>query len=184
LKDWTDGEIFRAIRDGVDKDGRKLVVMPSIRVRYMSDEDALAMIAFLRSQEPVENETPMPPDRPNLLALILAGANAIPEQPRVTAPIIAPEKAPTVEYGQFMTTFLDCKDCHGDDLSGGTSQFNPNGPSLRVVKGWTQEQFITTLRTGEDPSGHELQPPMPWKASGRLDDVELAALYNYLVSLP
>jgi hypothetical protein len=46
------------------------------------------------------------------------------------------------------------------------------------------EQFMTTLRTGKDPSGHELKPPMPWKSTGRLDDVELTALYEYLVSLP
>jgi mono/diheme cytochrome c family protein len=53
-----------------------------------------------------------------------------------------------------------------------------------VVKGWTQEQFITTLRTGVDPSGHTLSAQMPWKAVGRLDDEELAAAYAYLTSLP
>jgi mono/diheme cytochrome c family protein len=83
-----------------------------------------------------------------------------------------------------MTTFLDCTGCHGSDFSGGTNPVGPKGPSLRVVKGWTQQQFIDTLRTGRDPGGEELKPPMPWRSTGRLDDIELSALFNYLVSLP
>ena len=184
LKDWTDGEIFRAIRDTVDKDGKRLSFMALTNVRYLSDEDIHAIIAFLRSQDAVEKETLNPADQPTLLAVIMIGANVLADRPLVEGPIAAPEKAPTAEYGQFMITFLDCTGCHGDDLSGGTSSFSPKGPSLRLVKGWTQEQFITTLRTGVDPSGHQLSRLMPWRSTGRLDDVELAALYEYITSLP
>ena len=184
LKDWTDGEIFRAIRDNVDKDGNRLVFMTNTNVRRISDDDVHAIIAFLRSQQPVEHATLTPPDHPTLLAFILTGAGIIPTPPPVEGPIVAPPIAPTAEYGKFMVRFLDCTNCHGADLSGGTSSFAPNGPSLRVVKSWTAEQFIATLRTGRDPDGQELKPPMPWKPTGRLDDVELTALYEYLVSLP
>jgi hypothetical protein len=52
-----------------------------------------------------------------------------------------------------------------------------------VVKGWTQDQFITTLRTGVNPGGHMLSDVMPWKQIGKMDDVELSALYLHLVSL-
>ena len=64
LKDWTDGEIFRALRDNVDKDGKRLTFMAGTNVRYISDEDMLAVIAFLRSQEPVASDVPMPLDQP------------------------------------------------------------------------------------------------------------------------
>lgn len=184
LKDWSDGEIFRAIRHNVDKDGRALAFMTNTNVRYLADEDIMALIAFLRSQEPVEKVTPLPPDHPSLLGFILGALNIPPAPPAVEGVITAPPMDSTAEYGKFMTTFLDCTACHGADLSGGTSPVAPKGPSLRVVKGWTQEQFITTLRTGVDPSGHELAPTMPWKSTGRLDDVELGALYAYLISLP
>ena len=51
--------------------------------------------------------------------------------------------------------------------------------------GWTPEQFVTTLHTGVDPSGHALDDKqMPWPFIGRLDDDELAALYAYLNNLP
>jgi cytochrome c553 len=185
LKDWSDGEIFRALRDNVDKDGNRLVFMGGTNVRHIADEDMLAIIAFLRSQEPVEKETPLPPDQPSFMGLLLLGANIIPNQPLVNEPIVAPEKEATAEYGKFMVSFLDCKGCHGDDLNGGTSSIGPKGPSLRLVKSWKEEEFIQTLRTGVDPSGHELNSSiMPWKSTGRLDDVELSALYKYLVSLP
>lgn len=185
LKDWSDGEIFRALRDNVDKDGNRLVFMGGTNVRHIADEDMHAIIAFLRSQEPVEKATPLPPDRPSFLGLLMLGANIIPNQPLITEPIVAPQKEATAEYGKFMVSFLDCKSCHGEDLSGGTSSIGPKGPNLRLVKAWSQEEFITTLRTGVDPSGHELNSSlMPWKSTGRLDDVELSALYQYLANLP
>jgi mono/diheme cytochrome c family protein len=185
LKDWNDGEIFRALRDNVDKDRNRLVFMGATNVRYIADEDMLALIAFLRSQEPVEKETPLPPDQPSFLGLMMMGANIIPSRPLITEPIVAPEKEATPEYGRFMISFLDCTGCHGDDLNGGTSPIGPKGPSLRLVKNWTEEEFITTLRTGINPSGREINATiMPWRSTGRLDDVELSALYQYLVSLP
>ena len=52
-----------------------------------------------------------------------------------------------------------------------------------IVSAWTLEQFIQTMRSGVDPSGHAIQPPMPWEMLSRMDDAELAALYDYLRSL-
>jgi len=184
LKDWSDGEIFRALRDGVDKDGNRLVIMGSTNVRNIADEDMLALIAFLRSQEPAGENLSHAPDRPNFLGLMMMGANMLPNRPLITGPIVAPQKEATAEYGRFMISFLDCTSCHGDDLNGSTSPIAPPAPSLRLVKAWTQEEFITTLRTGIDPGGHEISTAMPWRSTGRLDDVELSALYQYLVSLP
>lgn len=183
LKDWSDGEIFRALRDNVDPDGNRLVMMSGTNVRYISDDDVLSLIAYLRSQEPVENETPVPADRPNFLAVVIQGANVIPDRPLITEPILSPKKEASAEYGQFMVSFLDCKSCHGDDLNGGTSPIGPKGPPLRLVKAWTQDEFITTLRTGVDPNGYEMSRLMPWRSTGRLDDTELSALYQYLISL-
>jgi mono/diheme cytochrome c family protein len=184
LKEWSDGEIFRALRDNVDKDGNRLVLMGATNVRYIADEDMLALIAFLRSQEPAGEALTSAPDKPTFLGLMMMGANLLPSRALITEPIAAPQKEPTAEYGRFMISFLDCAGCHGDDLNGSTSPIAPPAPSLRLVKGWTQEEFITTLRTGVDPSGREISTAMPWRSTGRLDDVELSALYQYLVSLP
>ena len=48
---------------------------------------------------------------------------------------------------------------------------------------WTLAQFIHTMRTGVDPNGHALLPPMNYQNLGRLPDTDLAAIYNYLMSI-
>jgi mono/diheme cytochrome c family protein len=185
LKDWKDGEIFNTLRYGIDRDGRSLASMSQVRARNMSDEDIQAIIAYLRSQPPVDNETQDPPDKVNLLAMFLSGSGLLPKgPPMVTGPIIAPPKAATVEYGEYIISFQDCRICHGEDLKGGKEgQLAPIGWNLDVVKKWTLDEFIATFRTGEDPNGYELNADMPWKAIGRMDDVELEAIYLYLNSL-
>jgi mono/diheme cytochrome c family protein len=186
LKDWTDGEILRVLREGVDRNGQPLVMMSAVRARNMSDEDLHAIIAYLRSQPAAGEPTPEPPDRPNLLGAIMLALNLAPSEPPVTGPISAPPKAATAEYGEYLVSFQDCTICHGPNLGGNPTSplVEPDGPNLRIVKGWTAEEFVRTIRTGVDPSGHELLPVMPWRTIARLDDTELNAIYAYLVSLP
>ena len=106
-------------------------------------------------------------------------------QPPIVGVVTAPPQGPTVEYGEYIISYQDCRDCHGEALTGGVEgQLAPVGPNLRVVKGWTQEQFITTLRTGVDPNNHTLSAQMPWQALGRMTDDDLTAMYLYLTSLP
>jgi mono/diheme cytochrome c family protein len=182
LKDWSDGEILRAIREGVDDEGRPLVIMPARNLRNLSDEDVQAVVAYLRSQPAVQHETP--PTNVSLLAVILTGAGLFEFDVRpVTESVTAPPQGPTVEYGQYIVGFQDCRDCHGKDLTGGKPPA-PVGPNLQVIKDWTQEQFIKTIRTGVDPKGHQLKPVMPWKTYAKMDDVEIAAVYTYLHNLP
>lgn len=187
LKDWSDGEIFRAIRNGIDCDGNVLFAMAGARGRNLSDADIEAVIAYLRSQPAVVNDTPLPLDQYGPLALILVGAGVIPEpEPPTDTAIAMPAKDPTAEFGAYILSYQDCVLCHGADLTGGEpGQLAPVGPSLAVVRGWTMEQFITTLRTGVDPSGHALNNTlMPWQNIGRMDDDELAATYAYITGLP
>lgn len=186
LKNWSDGEIFRAIRNGIDRDGQVLFAMSGARGRHLSDEDIEAVIAYLRSQPTVASETPTPLDQYNALALIMIGAGAIPEsEPPTTQAIAMPPKGPTAEFGKYILSYQDCVLCHGQNLTGGEpGQLAPVGPNLSMVKQWTQEQFITTLRTGTDPNGHVLNGKlMPWQNIGRMDDEELAAVHAYLTSL-
>lgn len=54
----------------------------------------------------------------------------------------------------------------------------------RPQSDWRLAEFITTMRTGIDPNGRELSGQMPWRPIGRMDDEELAAVYEYLTHLP
>jgi mono/diheme cytochrome c family protein len=181
LKDWSDGEIMRAIREATHKNNRPLL-MPVSALRNLSDEDVQAVIAYLRTQPAVQNQPPK--SQPSLLLAVFLGAGLFPlDASPLAGPVSAPPKGPTAEYGQYITSWADCRGCHGEDLHGGQPPA-PVGPSLQIVKGWTQDDFIKTMRTGIDPSGHELKAPMPWKTIAKLDDVELAAMYSYLHNLP
>ena len=60
----------------------------------------------------------------------------------------------------------------------------PLGPDLNLVKQWNLAEFVATMRTGIDPDGQEVSKQMPWRPLGRMDDEELAAVYEYLTHLP
>ena len=62
----------------------------------------------------------------------------------------------------------------------------PSGPSILVFgpEGWSEEQFVTTMRTGITPVGKELNTEfMPWDIYANLTDDELAAIWRYIASL-
>jgi mono/diheme cytochrome c family protein len=187
LSRWSDGQIFRAIRNGVGAEGHWLVIMSLTNTGKLSDADIQALVAYIRSVPAAGTPTPNPPDRLNPLGLIMVGAGMIPDvKPVFAGTITAPPKAATIEYGQYILSYQDCRGCHGANLGGGVQgQFGPIGPGLAPVKEWKREDFISTLRTGIDPTGHHLDGDlMPWRAIGKMDDVELGAVYEYLTHLP
>lgn len=183
LATWTDGEIFRAIRDAADNRRRRLPVMSAQRVRNLSDEDIYSVIAYIRSQPAVQHETP--PPNPSFLTTVMAGANMLPVLPGMAPDtIVAPPHGATREYGEYMVKWMGCDECHGPTYTGGGGGVLPVGPNIHSVKSWTTEQFITAFRTGKTPFGKQLDSMMmPWTIYGRATDAELTAIHTYLTSL-
>jgi mono/diheme cytochrome c family protein len=186
LHRWSDGEMFRAIRNSVDADGHWLIIMSYTNAGKLSDDDIQALIAYLRSRPAAGQATVHPPDQLNLFGVMMLGAGLLPAgQPVMTSVITAPPKGPTVPYGAYILSYQDCRACHGANLAGGVEgQLGPIGPNLHLVKRWKREEFIATMRTGTDPGGHALSPQMPWRTIGTMDDEELGAVYEYLTHLP
>ena len=57
-------------------------------------------------------------------------------------------------------------------------------PDATGLGGWTEEQFIQTMRTGQHLGvGRAILPPMPWAGIAALPDADLKALFAYLKSL-
>jgi mono/diheme cytochrome c family protein len=186
LSRWSDGDIFRAIRNAVDRDGRWLIIMSYTNAGKLSDDDTRAVIAYLRSLPSAGQMTAVPSDHLSLLGLMMLGADMLPTgKPVSTSIITAPPKAPTSQYGEYILSYQDCRECHGSKLTGGTpGQLPPLGPDLNIVKGWKFEEFVATFRTGIDPNGQAIGSEMPWQQIGRMDDEELRAIYEYLMQLP
>ena len=178
--DWV-----RAIRHGVDPDGRALYVMPSNSYFYISDADLGAIVAYLESLEPIDNE--LPERELGLLTNIalLGDSSLIPaemidhEGSRPGAPPIGV----TVDYGEYLTRA--CAICHGDDLTGGPAA----GAGLDLtgsgdLPDWNEADFIHAVRTGERPRGEDLDPRlMPYERLRGLTDDELRAIWLYLLTL-
>ncbi len=186
LANWSDGEIIRAIREGVHKSGRSLIIMTSNSFHNMSDADVEAVVAYLRSQPAIEPDTP--PNRLNLLGVaftLMAPLASV--QPAITEPVTAPPAGPTADYGRYLTSFAGCTDCHGEKLEGGVAGGGPPpGPDLtKIVPTWTEEQFMTFFRTGVDPSGEGVSEEMPWQEYDKFaSDDDLKAMFAYLHGLP
>ena len=179
ISKWTDGEIFRAIREGVDPEGTPLLVMSGQYARFLSDEDLMSVIAFLRSQPPAGTDVPR--GSLTLLGLAMGGANMFPRSAPAPDSIPAVPRGETPEYGKYMVGWMNCRECHAPNLAGSKGGILPPAPSLRVAQSWTTEQFVKTLQTGETPYGKKLDPKMmPWKNIGRFGEDELRAVHAYL----
>ena len=189
---FSDLDYVRAIRHGLAQNGRAFILMPSLEYTTLSDEDLGAMIAYLKTIPAVDRERGPVQPGPVIRALMLAGQVQLSAEeidhaahrPASVAP------SPTAEYGRYLAAA--CTGCHGPNLSGGkipgappdwpaTANLTPHASSR--LPAWTEQQFITTLRTLQRPDGSKIHPLMP-AAIGQMTDEELQAIWAYLRTLP
>ena len=187
---YTEEDWVRAIRHGVGHDGRALFIMPSNTFYYLGDEDLGALIAYLKSVPPVDNE--LPERRIELLGRLMMAAGMFPPLAvdridHTSPPPDVPEAGVTIAYGQYLTR--TCTECHGANLNG--APFGPPGqevPTPNLTPGgelasWSEQDFFTAIRRGVTPGGRQLNEEMPWKYYGQMSDEELMAIWLYLQSL-
>ncbi len=159
--------------------------MPLLPFGGMSDDDIIAVIAFLRSQPEVASTGPTGDDL-NFLGMILFGAGLFPPAEVRPASIAAPAPGPNVQYGKYVATFGECRGCHGPDMTGSpATQFTTEVPNPRpLVSTVTLAQFIEMMRTGVRPGNNPFPPQMPWQNASKMTDDDLVALYTYLTTEP
>lgn len=201
LKDWSDGEIFRAITEGVDKNGEPLFpLMPFISFGKMDKQDIYSIIAYLRTIPPIENNVPAhKPSFPmNLIMRTIPMKNDFHS---------IPDKSNPVEYGKYVVSAAGCNDCHTQQIKGefqmdkylaGGQEFNlPGNITIRPanitpdaetgIGNWAKEQFIKKFKSFKQP---EYVPPpvkegefntiMPWTVLANMTEEDLSAVYDYL----
>ena len=202
LKNWTDGEIFRAITSGVSKDGRPLFpVMPHPYYGQLDEEDIKSVVAYIRSLKPIEHEPETSvSDFPMNFIL-----NTIPQKPSLTK---MPPKTDQISYGKYLITAAACNDCHtrqekgkfvGDPFAGGMEFKFPDGSVLRSanitphesgIGLWSEEQFIQRFKAYSKSNYQphrvtpgEFQTIMPWTFYAEMETEDLKAIYAYLKTL-
>lgn len=189
----SDEDYVRAIRHGIDPEGKPLFMPAVVSTAHLSDQDLGAIIAYVKTVPPVDHKTNGHNFKP--LGKILLAAGKLPKLPVETVShethVTAPDAGVSVEYGEYLVNTNDCHICHGPNLNGGPFpdptkiKISPNLTPGGELVSWTEAQFINTIRTGVTPGGHELDPEfMPWKAFRLFTDDELKAVWLYLQSLP
>lgn len=189
IGDWTDEELDNAIRHGVGRDGRRLdPLMYANAYRHLTDRDLRAVIAFLRSLEPIRNPLPATRPRPEDQEKLDARDpfELEPLDPSVSDPIAS---------GRALVALGDCRGCHtawsgsgGGLFSGGDRieragrvAFSSNLTSDPSGIPYGADAFVGVMRTGK---GGTLSPLMPWTAFRHLRDRDLRAIYAYLQTFP
>jgi mono/diheme cytochrome c family protein len=194
---WTDGEVVRAIREGVSRDGRPLFpLMNYPAYRDFSDEDALAIVAYLRTQKPVRRA----PGRTELDFPVNMMIRMAP-QPLESAPAGIP--ASGIERGRALIKLMLCGECHtprdgrgnpvpGMELAGGNPFEGPWGvvyaanitshPSAGIGA-YSNDDLKRVFREGKNRAGRELWI-MPWSITRNLTDADLDALIAAVRELP
>ncbi len=197
---WTDGELIRAIREGVDRNGRYLFpIMPYFIYKHLSDDDVQAVVAYMRSLEPVESVRP----RKEVDFPLDYVFSQWPEP--LEGPVPAPDPANRIAYGQYLSVVARCKFCHsprdprsledypGREYSGGMPFLL--GPRVMYpmnltphedgLGSWSKEVFLRRFRLfGQArPVEPEENTLMNWNAFSKMSDDDLGAIYDFFMTL-
>ena len=194
--EFSDEDFVRVLRHGVKPNGASVFIMPAQDFAKLTDTDLGDLLAAVRAAPPVDRAVPEPHAHLSLMGNVMYGAGLFGDLLRAGKLARAPQPpAPaasgiTPEYGRYLVDINGCRDCHGQELAGAkpgdpNSPLAPNLTPGGVLKLFSQEDFINTLRTGVTPSGTQLPNEfMPWKYKGKMTDDELKAIFAYLQSLP
>lgn len=201
---YTDGELFRVITTGVNKDGRAMFpLMPYLYYGKMDPEDIYSIIAYIRTLEPITNNVPESvPDFP--MSFII---NTI---PRPAQPQTRPDPTDQLAYGAYVVNASGCIECHTEvekgqiipevAFAGGRAFGFPDGSVVRSsnlttdketgIGSWTREQFIARFKMYADSSyvtpsvkPGEFNSIMPWTMYAHMTEEDLSAIFTYLQTI-
>lgn len=197
---WSDGEIIRAVREGVGRDGRALFpFMPYERYRVLSDEDAAAMVVYLRTL-PARGGKPPPVHIRWPTSMLL---NFVPRP--LPGPQAEPPAADRLARGRYLAELAMCDHCHtaqpkgmrkpGRDFAGG---FDLRGPWGRVVSPnitpdatglgtTTREEFVGRFKSFLEADDAAVAMPagatiMPWRSYAHMSEEDLGLIYDWLMA--
>jgi len=186
---WTDAQLVTAIREGKRPDGS--VIGPPMAIdfyKYMSDRDAKAIVAYLRSVKPVKHKV-----RKSVYRIPLHAGKPVGHVPDVSP-------ADKVAYGEYQVRIGHCMECHTPmvkghpDLkkrlgAGGRSFEGPWGETISAnitqdkttgIGGWTDAQIKRAITHGIDNRGTKLRPPMCYRCYVAMTPADMDAVVSYL----
>lgn len=193
---WTEDQIVDALRNGRRPDGRILrPPMPVPFYRSLSDADAHAIAAYLKSLPPTVHRVP-------------ASTYAIPTPASYGPPVSSmppPERTDPVVYGTYLSNVGHCMLCHTPNGADGKRDYahrlGAGGLSVDTAYGsrmsanitpdaksgigvWSDPEITAALSHGTAADGTALSTIMPWPYLEGMTAEDLAALVAWLRALP
>ena len=204
LGDWNFEEFWQAMHAGRGRHGRLLYpAFPYTSYTRVSQDDVLAIFAYLRSLAPVQQASPAPAlDFPYNLRASVAAWRQMYFKPGTFTP--DPAKSVQWNRGAYLVQGLGhCNECHvardalgglpgGAPLSGGRIPMqNWYAPDLSTqanggLEGWSEQDIVDLLKTGFSAKGAAFGPmaEVVAQSTQHLHEDDLRAIATYLRSLP
>lgn len=202
---WTDGELVRAITEGVNKNGDALFPFHPYTLYGSKDvEDVYSVIAYLRTLPSIHNDVPK--RNTKLWANIMVRFMPKPSEYQAK-----PDPKNTVAYGEYLAGV--CSRCHTPQIHGkpDPNKFFAGGldhplsddeiirssnltPDMETgIGNKSKENFIGIFKAFDSDDAKEILIPegekeadsaMPWTQFAGMTKEDLGAIYDYLQTLP
>ncbi|NLF25119.1 MAG: cytochrome c [Deltaproteobacteria bacterium] len=204
LSAWDSSDIMTAVRSSLGREGERLSKEAHAGFEWISDEDLLSIVAYLKALPPHKNKVPR--RSVSFWARNTTGFSESHDEIRGFVPTIDPSFE--VEHGQYLVEHVArCGRCHnqrGGMLS--SEEYLGGGETIKIREGeqtrdqeapainasaadglgdWSQNDIVRYLKTGETPDGRVTDPKFcPWNFYRNADERDLKAIAVYLKSLP
>lgn len=176
----TDGQMARAIRNGVGIDARPLFIMPSHAFNGLSDDDTARLIGWVRTL-PTSAFDVIGSTSVSVQGRFAMLTNALPDSVDLASG--QPRHRPA-DLGRYFAR-ISCMQCHDLNRDETTGAGMRTAPALvRAVRAYDPAGLRGLLRSGTSQARRAL--PVMSDASragmGQLSDVEIDAIRAYLVA--
>lgn len=196
---WTDGEILRAVTQGINKNGDTLFpIMPYVNFNHMAKEDLLSVIAYIRTLKPIKNKIPA-----RQLMIPISMAYPGPALQKSVDANMRPPETDAVKYGEYLVNAAACITCHTPQVKGqfdfsrsfggglqfdvGTFKVNSANitPDSTGIGAWNEERFMNKFTQYREEKAYNFDPGaqntiMPLTVYAGMKDEDLKAVYAYL----
>ncbi len=196
---WTDEQIKAAIREGKRPDGEQLFpIMPYMLYNRLSDDDADALVAYLRTIEGIDNKVERATD-------LKMGKPTAPKP----AGTPAPPTSDKLKHGEYLVTIMHCVMCHTPfdekakdfdmkkayagglkfelPMMGEGALYSSNlTPHETGIKDYSDEEMANAIRMMKKKDGSIIMGPMSLYQGSWFDlgDEDVSAISAFLRSLP
>jgi len=199
---WSDGEFYRALREGVARDGsRYYPAFPYPNFTKLIRDDILAIRAYLATLTPFRNTPPPPQLRwPLNYRVLMRGWNFLFFRPGIFQPNLL-KSAEWNRGGYLVEGAAHCGACHtpktmfgadkrGRAYGGGLIDgwFAPRLDSVARsgLKSWSVDDIVEYLQSGRNGKSHSGGPmaEVIVNSTSKMSDADVRAIAVYLKDLP